>query len=41
LQSLQRHLPMVEALERGDVGDAAREVADHLAPAFTYSDVSP
>jgi GntR family transcriptional repressor for pyruvate dehydrogenase complex len=41
LHSLQRHLPIVEALERGDVGEAARAVAEHLAPAFTYSDVSP
>jgi GntR family transcriptional repressor for pyruvate dehydrogenase complex len=38
LHSLQRHLPIVEALERGDVAQAAREVADHLAPAFTYSE---
>jgi GntR family transcriptional repressor for pyruvate dehydrogenase complex len=41
LQSLQRHLPIVEALERGDVDEAARAVAEHLAPAFTYSDVLP
>jgi GntR family transcriptional regulator, transcriptional repressor for pyruvate dehydrogenase complex len=41
LHSLQHHLPIVEALERGDVGEAARAVAEHLAPAFTYSDVSP
>jgi DNA-binding GntR family transcriptional regulator len=41
LHSLQRHLPIVEALERGDVGEAARAVAEHLAPAFTYPDVSP
>jgi GntR family transcriptional repressor for pyruvate dehydrogenase complex len=39
LHSLHRHLPIVEALERGDVAEAAREVADHLAPAFTYSEV--
>ena len=39
LHSLQRHLPIVEALERGDVAEAARAVAEHLAPAFTYSDV--
>lgn len=38
LHSLQRHLPIVEALERGDVAQAAREVADHLAPAFTYTE---
>lgn len=38
LHSLRRHLPIVEALERGDVAEAAREVADHLAPAFTYSE---
>ena len=38
LHSLQRHLPIVEALERGDVAKAAREVADHLAPAFTYTE---
>jgi DNA-binding FadR family transcriptional regulator len=38
VHSLQRHLPIVEALERGDVAEAARAVADHLAPAFTYSD---
>jgi GntR family transcriptional repressor for pyruvate dehydrogenase complex len=38
LQSLQRHLPIVEALERRDVAQAAREVADHLAPSFTYSE---
>jgi GntR family transcriptional repressor for pyruvate dehydrogenase complex len=41
LHSLHRHLPIVEALERGDVAQAAIEVADHLAPAFTYSDASP
>jgi GntR family transcriptional regulator, transcriptional repressor for pyruvate dehydrogenase complex len=41
LQSLQRHLPIVEALERGDVDEAARAVAEHLAPAFTYSEVLP
>jgi len=41
LHSLQRHLPIVEALERGDVAEAARAVAEHLAPAFTYADVSP
>lgn len=41
LHSLQRHLPIVEALERGDVAEAARAIAEHLAPAFTYSDVSP
>ena len=40
LHSLRRHLPIVEALERGDVADAAREVADHLAPAFTYSEAA-
>ena len=39
LHSLHRHVPIVEALERGDVADAARQVADHLAPAFVYSDV--
>ncbi len=39
LHSLHRHLPIVEALERGDVAEAARAVADHLAPAFTYPDV--
>ncbi len=39
LHSLQRHLSIVEALERGDVAEAARQVADHLAPAFTYSEV--
>jgi GntR family transcriptional repressor for pyruvate dehydrogenase complex len=38
LHSLQRHLPIVEALERGDVAGAAREVGDHLTPAFTYSE---
>jgi GntR family transcriptional repressor for pyruvate dehydrogenase complex len=38
LHSLHRHLPIVEALERGDVAQAALEVADHLAPAFTYSE---
>lgn len=38
LHSLHRHLPIVEALERGDVAQAAVEVADHLAPAFTYSE---
>jgi GntR family transcriptional repressor for pyruvate dehydrogenase complex len=41
LHSLQRHVPIVEALERGDVAEAARAVAEHLAPAFTYPDVSP
>lgn len=41
LHSLQRHLPIVEALERGDVAEAARAVAEHLAPAFTYSDSTP
>jgi GntR family transcriptional repressor for pyruvate dehydrogenase complex len=40
LQSLQRHLPIVEALERRDVAQAAREVADHLAPSFTYSETT-
>jgi len=39
LHSLHRHVPIVEALERGDVAEASRSVADHLAPAFTYSDV--
>jgi GntR family transcriptional regulator, transcriptional repressor for pyruvate dehydrogenase complex len=39
IHSLQRHLPIVEALERGDVAEAAGEVALHLAPAFTYSEV--
>jgi GntR family transcriptional repressor for pyruvate dehydrogenase complex len=38
LHSLHRHVPIVEALERGDVAEAAQQVADHLAPAFTYSD---
>jgi GntR family transcriptional regulator, transcriptional repressor for pyruvate dehydrogenase complex len=38
LHSLQRHLPIVEALERGDVGEAARAVAEHLSPAFSYQD---
>ena len=41
MQSLLRHLPIVEALERGDVGAAADEVADHLGPAFIYSEVEP
>jgi DNA-binding FadR family transcriptional regulator len=40
MQSLLRHQPIVEALERGDVATAADEVADHLRPAFTYSEVS-
>jgi GntR family transcriptional regulator, transcriptional repressor for pyruvate dehydrogenase complex len=41
LHSLQVHLPIVEALERGDVSEAAHAVAEHLAPAFTYPDVLP
>lgn len=39
LHSLQKHLPIVEALERGDVGEAARAVAEHLSPAFSYPKV--
>jgi GntR family transcriptional repressor for pyruvate dehydrogenase complex len=38
MHSLERHLPIVEALERGDVAEAAREVAAHLGPAFTYAE---
>ena len=36
LHSLHVHLPIVEALERSDVREAARAVAEHLSPAFTY-----
>lgn len=40
MHSLERHLPIVEALERGDVGDAARAIAEHLSPAFSYPEAS-
>jgi GntR family transcriptional regulator, transcriptional repressor for pyruvate dehydrogenase complex len=40
MHSLERHLPIVEALERGDVGEAARAVAEHLSPAFSYLEAS-
>ena len=33
-QSLAKHVPMVEAVARGDVEAAATAVADHLTPVF-------
>ena len=36
-QSLGKHVPMVEALEAGDVEGAGALVAEHLTPAFVYS----
>lgn len=37
-QSLQVHLRIVAALERGDIDEATRADEEHLSPAFTYSD---
>ena len=37
VQSLQRHAPMVEALEARDVETCAVLVAEHLTPAFAYT----
>jgi GntR family transcriptional regulator, transcriptional repressor for pyruvate dehydrogenase complex len=36
-QSLAKHVPMVEALEAGDVEGAGALVAEHLTPAFAYA----
>jgi GntR family transcriptional repressor for pyruvate dehydrogenase complex len=34
--SIERHAEILSALEEGDVEEAARRVAEHLTPAFTY-----
>ena len=39
LQSLAKHVPMVEALEEGDVEKAATFLVEHLTPVFAYSRV--
>lgn len=36
-QSLAKHVPIVEALEAGDVEEAGARVAEHLTPTFAYS----
>ena len=35
-QSIARHVPMVEAIEAGDVAQAAAHLVDHLTPVFVY-----
>jgi hypothetical protein len=35
--SLARHVPMVEALEAGDVADVAEQLMNHLTPVFAYN----
>ena len=37
IQSLAKHIPMVEALESGDVEGTAEAVAEHLTPVFAYT----
>jgi GntR family transcriptional regulator, transcriptional repressor for pyruvate dehydrogenase complex len=41
VHSFDRHRWIVEALEDGDVDEAARRVAEHLEPAFTYPRKTP
>ena len=41
VHSFERHRWIVEALEDGDMEEAARRVAEHLEPAFTYPRDAP
>jgi GntR family transcriptional regulator, transcriptional repressor for pyruvate dehydrogenase complex len=41
VHSFERHRWIVEALEDGDMDEAARRVAEHLEPAFTYPRETP